>query len=418
VHVVSSHSPRLRRALAWALAVALIAALVVVVVVAPARGDLPSQIAAGRDQASRLQAAIAQQSAAIAATDDGLARAQARLSALQARVAARRAQLQRIHRDLVVARDRLTRLENRYRKASAALADNLRAAYTGDQPELATVVLSSSSFSDLVERMEFLRRVSEQNARILGDTKRSKTQVLAQTSRLGDLQESSQALAAAAVRDRNAASAVQAAILDRRAKLLRGRDGKQAELDHVQGQLSALKARQARAARAAARAAVRVTQQAQSTSAPTGGGGGSSAGAVTPNTSIATDETGTAQASAGAPEAVRMVIAAGNAIAGLPYLYGGGHGSFQASAYDCSGSVSYALAAAGLVASPLDSTSFESWGDAGPGKWITVYANAAHAFMIVDGWRFDTSALSSGGTRWSHSSRGTAGFVARHPPGL
>ena len=112
------------------------------------------------------------------------------------------------------------------------------------------------------------------------------------------------------------------------------------------------------------------------------------------------------------------MIAAGNAIAGLPYLYGGGHGSFHANAYDCSGSVSYALAAAGLVSSPLDSTAFESWGQPGPGKWITVYANAGHAYMYVAGWRFDTSALSRGGTRWTREQRSSAGFVARHPPGL
>ncbi len=91
------------------------------------------------------------------------------------------------------------------------------------------------------------------------------------------------------------------------------------------------------------------------------------------------------------------MIAAGNAIATLPYIWGGGHGSFQASGYDCSGSVSYALAAAGLLSSPLDSTGFESWGDPGPGRWITIYANADHAWMQVAGWRFDTVALASGG---------------------
>ena len=89
-------------------------------------------------------------------------------------------------------------------------------------------------------------------------------------------------------------------------------------------------------------------------------------------------------------------MAAGNAIAGLPYVYGGGHAGFKATAYDCSGSISYALAAAGLVTSPMASGPFMSWGDPGPGQWITVYANAGHAFMIVAGWRFDTSNLGSG----------------------
>ncbi|MGI8622904.1 MAG: peptidoglycan endopeptidase, partial [Solirubrobacteraceae bacterium] len=100
-----------------------------------------------------------------------------------------------------------------------------------------------------------------------------------------------------------------------------------------------------------------------------------------------------------------------------PYVYGGGHGG-ASGGYDCSGSLSYALAAAGLVSGPLTSGAFMSWGAAGPGAHITVYANAGHAFMIVDGRRFDTSAISGGGTRWTSASRSTAGFVARHPPGL
>ena len=115
---------------------------------------------------------------------------------------------------------------------------------------------------------------------------------------------------------------------------------------------------------------------------------------------------------------MQRVIAAANRIATKPYKYGGGHGSFNDTGYDCSGSISYALAAGGLLSSPLDSTGFMSWGEPGPGRRITVYANAGHAFMIVDGRRFDTSALSGGGTRWTSESRSTAGFVARHPPGL
>jgi hypothetical protein len=120
----------------------------------------------------------------------------------------------------------------------------------------------------------------------------------------------------------------------------------------------------------------------------------------------------------GAPAAVAQVIAAGNAIATLPYIYGGGHASFQANGYDCSGSVSYALAAAGLVSSPMVSGAFETWGDPGPGRWITVYANAGHVWMDVAGWRFDTVALAEGGTRWARGGGEFSGFVVRHPPGL
>jgi len=115
---------------------------------------------------------------------------------------------------------------------------------------------------------------------------------------------------------------------------------------------------------------------------------------------------------------VARVIAAGDEIATRPYVYGGGHGSFQSEGYDCSGSVSYALHGGGLLSSPEDSTGLESYGEPGPGRDITIYANAEHAFMVIDGKRFDTVAQQETGTRWSDSMTSTAGFVARHPAGL
>jgi len=115
---------------------------------------------------------------------------------------------------------------------------------------------------------------------------------------------------------------------------------------------------------------------------------------------------------------VARVIAAGNEIASTPYIWGGGHGSFQSSGYDCSGSVSYALHGAGLLSSPEDSSELESYGEAGPGREITIYANSEHTFMVVGGKRFDTVALSETGTRWSDSMTSTSGYVVRHPTGM
>jgi peptidoglycan hydrolase-like protein with peptidoglycan-binding domain len=115
---------------------------------------------------------------------------------------------------------------------------------------------------------------------------------------------------------------------------------------------------------------------------------------------------------------VARVIAAGDEIATRPYVWGGGHGSFQSSGYDCSGSVSYALHGGGLLSSPEDSTGLESFGEPGPGRDITIYANSEHVFMVVDGRRFDTVALQEGGSRWSGSMTSTAGYVVRHPAGL
>ena len=123
------------------------------------------------------------------------------------------------------------------------------------------------------------------------------------------------------------------------------------------------------------------------------------------------------------PEVVQRVIAGANAITDFPYVFGGGHGSFVDTAYDCSGSVSYALAAGGLLSAPETSGTLESWGAAGPGKWITVYANAGHTYMYVNiggRWmRFDTVGRSGTyASRWQPEVRSNAGFVARHWPGL
>jgi cell wall-associated NlpC family hydrolase len=126
---------------------------------------------------------------------------------------------------------------------------------------------------------------------------------------------------------------------------------------------------------------------------------------------------------AGAPEVIQRVIAGANEIADFPYVFGGGHASFVDNAYDCSGSVSYALAAGGMLSAPETSGSLESWGAPGPGQWITVYANAGHTYMYVNlgsGWiRYDTSGRSGVfASRWQPAIRSNEGFVARHWPGL
>jgi cell wall-associated NlpC family hydrolase len=128
---------------------------------------------------------------------------------------------------------------------------------------------------------------------------------------------------------------------------------------------------------------------------------------------------GTIPIPAGIPEVVQRVIAGGNAIADFPYIWGGGHGSFIANGYDCSGSVSYALAAGGLVGSPMVSGELARWGDPGPGRWITIYANVGHTFMDVDGVWFDTAGRSGPYTsRWLVAQPPLEGYAVRHPPGL
>jgi cell wall-associated NlpC family hydrolase len=115
---------------------------------------------------------------------------------------------------------------------------------------------------------------------------------------------------------------------------------------------------------------------------------------------------------------VSLMVAAGDRIARLPYVWGGGHGSFAAAGYDCSGSVSYVLHAAGLLVTPETAGTLESYGAPGPGRLVTIYASGGHAWMTIAGRRFDTIALQETGTRWSSTIPSPAGYVVRHPFGL
>jgi peptidoglycan hydrolase CwlO-like protein len=344
-----------------------------------AQGQTEAQV---QSRTAELEAAVRAETRRIGRTQQGLDSAQARLNAINSDLAEHRARQARTAKEIAAARDRMVALQNRMRRASDALADNLVTRYQNAPPDLVSVVLRARSFSDLVDSAGFTRRIVDQNARILDGARDSKVEVAREADRLVVLQKrlektskivSARAVKAATIRD--ALLRVQGRQLAKRAKSKKS-------LDDLRATIRRLQAQRARDA------------------------GSASVGV------------GTTTTPANAPGVIAKVIAAGNAIAGLPYIYGGGHGSFKAAGYDCSGSISYALAAGGLLDTPLDSTGFMSWGEPGPGKWITVYANAGHAYMVVSGRRFDTSALRQGGTRWTNEPRSSAGFVARHPPGL
>ena len=357
-------------------------------------GDLQSQITAGKSAAASLSSQIAADSAQIRQTSQGLAEATQRLSVLQDRLTTRENQLRTVQGQLLAARNRLVDLENQLQRATRALSENLVATYEQSPPNLVTVILEAHGFTQLIERINFMHRIAQQNAQTVGWTRTTRAAVARQARMLGTLERRDQTLTAQVLSQRNGVAALHAALLRRQISQYNSRGRAASKLHALKARLSSL---EAKAAAEAARAAAT---------------GNASVGG------IAVDTGGMVQAPAGAPAAVAQVIAAGNAIATLPYIYGGGHASFHADGYDCSGSVSYALAAAGLVSSPMVSGDFEDWGDPGPGRWITIYANAGHVWMEVAGWRFDTVALAEGGTRWSRGGGEFSGFVVRHPPGL
>jgi len=395
-------APR-RRRLPRALAVIIPVGAALALSTGSSSGDLRSQIDANKSAAAALRTEIARDSQRISATTGGLNEARARLAGLQHDLNAREDQLRSVQTALVAARDRLVYLENRMHEATQALAANLVAEYEGSRPDLVSVILDAHGFSDLLEQVSFMQRVGKQDAQIVSNTRTARAEVSREANRLVTLEQRDRVLTGQILAQRNHVAALQAALQAQQLSALGARSRASSKLSDVNGRLHTLEAKLAAEAAAAARAAA--TQSSGTTGSTRVGG-------------LAINTGGMVQPPPGAPAAVAQVIAAGNAIATLPYVWGGGHGSFHASGYDCSGSVSYALAAAGLLSSPLDSTGFESWGEPGPGKWITVYANAGHAFMVVAGWRFETVALAEGGTRWSQTMTSTAGFVARHPAGL
>jgi cell wall-associated NlpC family hydrolase len=385
--------PRLPLPIALA---ALLAACTLVLAAPSPSASGQDGIASARSAAASLRAAVAAEERKIAATQAGLADAERRLAALQARAQRRQTQLDDTQNKLVRARVHLTTLERKEARAQRLLAANLVASYKDGSPSFVTVVMDANGFADLLERVQFIKRVAARNASILDVTRNARVAVQRQTKTLTGLRSTYSTLAKAAIDDRNQADVVRSALLRREEQQLATRNGTASKLAAVRGRIAAIERRQAAAARAARLASMATTQ------APQVNGGGTT--------------TGVSTGGGDGGDVVARVVAAANQIASTPYVWGGGHGG-AVGGYDCSGSVSYALAAGGLLSSPLDSTGFESWGEPGPGRRITVYANAVHAFMIVDGRRFDTSAL-SGGTRWTSASRSTAGFVARHPPGL
>jgi peptidoglycan hydrolase CwlO-like protein len=364
-------------------------------------GDLRGQITAKRSAADALKAQIDADSRQIAATGNGLQAARDRLAAIQSTLDRRVDELRGVQTALLKSRDHLVDLENRLQSATIALSANLVANYEGQKPDLVSVILNSHGFGDLLEQVSFMKRVANQDGRIVGTTREARAEVALEATRLQTLEGRDRKLANQVLDQRNQVAALQAALSRRQIAQMSRRSRTSDRYHAVSAQLTALQKREQAQEKRAAEAAVRAAAT-----------GNANVGGITINTG------GMVQAPAGAPEAVRQIIAAGNAIATLPYIYGGGHASFHADGYDCSGSVSYALAAAGLVSSPMVSGAYENWGDAGPGRWVTLYANAGHIWMEVAGWRFDTVALAESGTRWARGGGEFSGFVVRHPPGL
>jgi cell wall-associated NlpC family hydrolase len=284
------------------------------------------------------------------------------------------------------------------------LRDRLIAIYESGSPDMVDVVLDSVSWSEVSTRADYLAQVQEYDDSVAARVKSLRDEARAAVRRMkGVRRQIKAARDTIAVKEREVAAAKDAAEA-RFAELKSAQAARRQALESLESREEALSDNLAAISEQIA-SATGEPAQVEGSPAP-----------LTPGESAHYISESQASVPSAAPSAVAGAIEAANSIATTPYIWGGGHGSFESSGYDCSGAVSFALHGGGFLSSPLDSTGLETWGVPGPGKWITVYANSGHAWMIIAGLAFDT--VGGPGPRW-HSSPvdSTSGFVARHPAG-
>jgi len=356
-----------------------------------------------RESESSLSATIEEQNRAIDTMLGEVSKLRQAQLALEGELEEKQGELDVASAKLAAEKRHLAVVRARLHRALGVLRERLVAIYEAGSPDVLSVVVDSQSWSQVNARAEYLSRVQDYDNAVAGRVKGLRDEAKAAVKRMAAIRRQlKQARDAIAVKEREAAAAKQEAAA-RFAALKEAQAERQADLEALESREQALNDNLA---------AISQQMAAAGGPAPTS----SVPAPLTPGESAEYISESQASVPSGAPPAVAAAIEAANSIATTPYVWGGGHGSFESSGYDCSGAVSFALHGGGLLESPLDSTGLETWGEAGAGHWITVYANAGHAWMIIAGLAFDT--VGGPGPRWHPSPvSSTEGFIARHPPG-
>jgi peptidoglycan hydrolase CwlO-like protein len=337
--------------------------------------------------------------------------------AVEAQLAAKEEELEAATKALATEREHLVEVRGQLTRALGSLRERLISIYEAGSPDVLNAILESENWSSMAAQTEYLSRIQNYDNAVVGRVKTLRNEVQTAVGRLSSTREriegarnsiaATEAEVAAAKEAAEARFAELKVAQAARRETMNALESKEQALgDNLSAISEEISAQRAREAAERAEASGVVSEAAGEFPAPLNSG--ESVGFISESEASAPEA---------APEQVKGAVAAANAIAMTPYIWGGGHGSFESSGYDCSGAVSYALHGGGLLESPLDSTGLETWGEPGPGKWITVYANAEHAWMIIGGLAFDT--VGGPGPRW-HSSPvdSPEGFIVRHPPGL
>lgn len=357
-----------------------------------------------RDQQEDLAASIAEQNAAIDAKLGEVSKLRSEQEAVEAELAEKQAELDAATEALEAEEAHLERVRAKLHRALGVLSERLVAIYEAGSPDMLNAILESEDWDEMAAQTEYLRQIQEYDDAVVNRVKTLRDQVRGAVERLDEQRAEIEEV-------RDAVAAKEREVSERRAEAAASFHELKAEQAARQEALDELQSREAALSDNLSVISEQVASE----------GGDATTGQMpaplNPGQEAQVINESEASAPASAPQAVKDVISAGNAIATTPYIWGGGHGSFESEGYDCSGAVSYALHGGGLLESPLDSTGLETWGEPGPGRWITVYANSGHAWMVVAGIAFDT--VGGPGPRWHDPwVDSPEGFIARHPAGL
>jgi septal ring factor EnvC (AmiA/AmiB activator) len=362
------------------------------------------QLEGVRAEQSDLAATIADQNRAIDAKLGEVSRLRQEQEAVEAELAEKQAELDRATAALEAEEAHLERVRKKLMKALDLLGDRLVAIYEAGSPDVLNTILESADWSDMTAQTEYLRQIQAYDDAVVDRVKDLRDEVRGAVERLDEQRAEIEEV-------RDAVAAKEREVAARSQEAAAGFRELKAEQAARQEALDALQSREAALSDNLSALSEQVASEGGATTT------GQMPAPLNPGQEAELISESEASAPASAPQAVKDAIAAANSIADLPYVWGGGHGSFESSGYDCSGSVSYALHGGGLLESPLDSTGLETWGEPGPGRWITVYANSGHAWMVIAGIAFDTSG--GAGPRWHDPwVNSPEGFIARHPAGL
>jgi len=303
----------------------------------------------------------------------------------------KRAELIKANAELAKGEAHLEEVRAQLKRALLVLRDRLVEIYKSNQPDMISIILEQSSWSDVEATGEYLDRIENNDQTVVDRVHSLRDEVKHEVELLTEARNAVAAAKAAIIDERRQLAETKRSLLAQRSQLIEARKAREQVLERLRSEASSIEG---------------------ALNGPLSGGE-----TVPSSPGHAGLVNGLAVAPANAPAAVVGVIDAANSISDTPYVWGGGHGSFESSGYDCSGAVSFALHGGGFLSSPLDSTGLETWGSAGFGSWITVMANSGHAYMYVAGLRFDTSQSGGNGPNWTTAPRSNAGFIPRHPSG-